>query len=570
MKKALLSEMTLREKIGQMLLPHQHDIYCCDMGGERDAFCKRTDFSDLRSEEELSAYLKKENFGAFLADETAVFKAMHPDAYDATRDKSDAAAYRSFIKKQSAYGKIPALAAGDFSFYGVGPYFDGMTSVPSPLAVGAANSAELAYELGACVAKEMRLVGANWLFGPDVRIAHQFGNAMMTAFASHDTARLVRLAKAYVKGAEENGVAVAIKHFPGGDRYDYRDPDISPTVISSDKEEWWREQGGILKEMIESGVSSVMVNHTAFPAVDDTVLEGHYIPASASKKIVTDLLKGDLGFDGVVVTESIASPTLITCFASLDEMLIALVNAGNDIIAGTFPDAGDIIERAVLEGLIPEARIDDACKRILRMKEKLGLFAEDTDFVEDTRAITEETKAVSKKIAEKAVTLVLDSQNLLPVAASNIKTATIVYFSHTDKILSQMEYMKAEIEKRGVSVKIQHRVDEPLDMERVDAESDLILYVVYVVPDFPKGHPGIYGVECAGCQFTFSQGQKKSIGISMGYPYIHYDLLGNAETFINVYGYTDELIETCVKVIFGEQRAEGDSPVKIIPDQIWY
>ena len=63
MKKPLLSEMTLREKIGQMLLPHQPDIYCRDSGGEKDVFCERTDFSDLRSEDELGAYLKKENFG---------------------------------------------------------------------------------------------------------------------------------------------------------------------------------------------------------------------------------------------------------------------------------------------------------------------------------------------------------------------------------------------------------------------------------------------------------------------------------------------------------------------------
>jgi hypothetical protein len=165
---------------------------------------------------------------------------------------------------------------------------------------------------------------------------------------------------------------------------------------------------------------------------------------------------------------------------------------------------------------------------------------------------------------------VRDTQGLLPVDPTRIKTATIVYFAHTDKIVPQMEHMKAEIEKRGIKVKLQHRVDEPQDMERVDMESDLIIYVVYVAPNCPKGHPRIYGVECAGCQFTFSQGQKKSIGISMGYPYIHYDLLGNAETFINMYGCSNELIDAGVEVIFGERNAEGNSPIKIEPDQIWY
>ena len=563
MKKPLLSELSLREKIGQMLMPHTHDVYCRDAEKVSDVFCEREDLSDFRAEEELSAYLKKENFGAFRVDETDVWKAKNPDK------AIDSALVKNFITKQSAMGAIPALTAGDFSFTGAADIIPDLSFLPAPLAVGAADSEELAYALGASLAKEMRLAGANLLLGPDVRIAHQFGTAMMTAFAPHDTARLVRLAKAYIKGATENGVAVALKHFPGGDRYDYRDPDISPTVISSDMDEWWREQGSILKEVIAGGVPSVMVNHTAFPAADDTVLEGHYIPASVSKKIVTDLLKGELGFDGVVVTDAIASPTLITCFVSPAELLIALVNAGNDIISGAFPGAGDVLERAVLDGVIDEARIDDAVSRILAMKEKLGLFAPDAPAL-DACEVQAETHHVSKQIAEHAITLVRDTQGLLPVAPARIKTATIVYFTHTDKLVPHMEHMKAEIEKRGIKVKLQHRVDEPQDMERVDMESDLILYVVYVAPGFPKGHPGLYGAECAGAQFTFSQGQTKSIGISMGYPYIHYDLFGNAETFINTYGCCDELIDACVEVIFGEREAVGNSPIKLEPDQIWY
>ena len=566
MKKPLLSELPLREKIGQMLMPHQTDVYLQDAGDVTDVFCEREDLTALRTEQARDAYLKRENFGAFRVDKTEMFAALGAKE----KGKINAAKYKDFLAKQNAACPLPALMAGDFSFTGLGSLFSDLTTLPSPLALGAANETELAYALGASLAKEMRLVGANWLFGPDVRIAHQFGTATMTAFAPHDVDRLVRLAGAYVKGVEENGVAVAVKHFPGGDRYDYRDPDISPTVISSDMNEWWREQGRILKEMIDGGVSSVMVNHTAFPAADDTVFEGHYIPASVSKKIVTDLLKGELGFAGVAVTDAIASPTLITCFSSPAELLIALVNAGNDMISGAFPGAGDILERAVLDGVISEARIDDAVSRILAMKEKLGLFGENDAPALDVCEVTAETRRVSKQIATRAITLVRDTQGLLPVTPERIKTATIVYFTHTDELLPGMAHMKAEIEKRGIRVKLQHRVDEPQDMERVDMESDLILYVVYVVPNFPKGHPGLYGAECAGAQFTFSQGQTKSIGISMGYPYIHYDLFGNAETFINAYGCSDELIDACVEVIFGEREAVGNSPVKLEPDQIWY
>ena len=237
MKKPLLSEMTLREKIGQMLMPHGRDIYCRDTGKEKDAFCERADLSDRRSEDELAAHLKKENFGACRVDETDIFRAMNPEGSD---EKINASAYRAFLAKQDAWGTVPTLMAGEFSYDGIGGLFAGMTVLPPPLAVGAADSTELARALGAQLAKEMRLVGANLLLGPEVNICHRFSSNMMRTFVPDDASRMACLAEAYIKGVQENGVAVSVRHFPGGDRYDYRDPDVSPTVISSTLEEWER------------------------------------------------------------------------------------------------------------------------------------------------------------------------------------------------------------------------------------------------------------------------------------------------------------------------------------------
>ncbi len=577
MKKPLLSELTLREKIGQMLLPYQYHIYCYEDSSVKNIYDEKTNFTNLRSEEEVKEYIQKENFGTFYFEQTNFLRVTHMDLTDSAESKPNSADFKKFIMKQDSYSNIPALMSGDFEREGAGNRFSDLSVVCPPLAVGATNSEEMAYQLGAQIAKEIRSAGANWRWAPVVDICHRFNATSMRTFSPDDPDKLIRLANAHIKGMQDNGVAATAKHFPGGDRYDYRDAHISPSVISSDMDEWWREQGKIFKGVIDAGVYSVMISHSGFPAVDDSILKGNFRPATVSKKIVTDLLKGELGFKGVAVTDGIPMAGLMGCYDSYEKLMIDLVNAGNDVLLGVFPGAGDIIEKAVNDGVISEARIDDACQRVLDMKEKIGLFKD--DYYEPgflASDVVPKTQELNKKIAESAVTLVRDTQNLIPVDKSKIKNVTIICSAHLDKFskkdtfTEQMGYMKKLLEERGMNVKLEKRINDPLDMERVDKENDLIIYAAYVAGHQPMGHLGLYGKECDTYHYAFSQGQKKSIGVSMGYPYLHYDLMGNAETFFNLYGRAPELMEAFVKAIFGEIEIKGVSPIKIEPDQIWY
>lgn len=571
MKKPQLSDLTLREKIGQMLLPYQYHIYCYEDQSVQNIYDEQTNFTNLKSEQEIKDYIQRENFGTFYFEQTNFLRVTHPNLVDATECKVNSGKYKEYMRKQDSYGKIPALMSGDFGREGAGHRFEDLSVVCPPLAVGATNSEEMAYELGASIAKEIRSAGANWRWAPVVDICHRFSATTMRTFSPDDPEKLIRLANAHIKGMQDNGVAATAKHFPGGDRYDYRDAHFSPSVISSDMDEWWREQGKIFKGVIDAGVYSVMVGHTGFPAVDDTILKGNFRPATVSKKIVTDLLKGELGFQGVVVTDGIQMAGLTGCFDSYEELIIALVNAGNDVLLGVFPAAGDVIEAAVKSGKISEERIDDACGRVLAMKEKIGLFKE--NYYEpgfQAAEVVPQTREWNKKIAEQAITLVRDTQNLIPVDKNKIKNVSIICSAHVDMFFEKMQYMKRLFEERGIHVNLQRRIADPLDMETVDKNSDLIIYAAYVAGHMPKGHLGLYGAECDTYHYAFSAGQKKSIGLSMGYPYLHYDLMGNAETFINAYGCAEELMEAFVKAIFGEIEIKGESPVNIEPDQIWY
>lgn len=560
MKKPSLQELTLREKIGQCLLPYQYHVYFENVD---------TYPNNMRSRKEVKEYIGKEQFGSYWMEQTAIHKLENPNLTDKKESKLEAEVYREFLKRQSDYGKIPSLMALDAEQDGAGHIFSDLSTVCPNLAIGAADSEELVYKLGVCIARELRCAGASWRWAPCVDIANRYNLCVMRTYAPEDPDKMIRFANAHIRGMQSQGVAGTAKHFPGQDRYDYRDAHFSPAILSSDMEEWWSEQGKIFKGIIDGGVYSVMVGHQGFPAYDDSKLKGKYRPATVSKKIVTDLLKGELGFKGVVITDGIVMAGLTGCYDTYEELLIDLVNAGNDVLLGTYPGAGDIIEQAVKEGKISESRIDDACTRILDMKEKIGLFDEDYWNPPYTaKEVVAQTKIINQEIAKRAITLVRDDQNLLPLDQKKIKNVTIVCSTHADVFFEQLEYLKEILENRGMKVHLQRRISSDAEMKRIDETSDLILYAVFVAPHRPKGHMGLYGEECATYLHALSKGQEKSIGVSMGYPYIHYDIMGNAETFINTYGVAPELMDAFVQAIFGEIEMTGVSPVKLNPDPL--
>lgn len=559
MKKPSLSEMTLREKIGQMLLPYQYHIY-----HDMDTPDKRE-----RTMEEVAGYIEKEKFGSFYMEQVDVHGIDQPDltAPDAPIMLADD--HKKFMEKQDALGKIPAFMTIDAETEGAGKIFHDLSVTCKPLAIGAADSEELAFELGVCIGKELRCAGANWRWAPCVDISNRFALGYNRTYAPDDPDKIIKIANAHIRGVQSVGVAATAKHFPGADRYEYRDPHFCPNIISSDMDEWWREQGKIFREIINAGVYSVMVGHSGFPACDNSTLKGKYRPATVSRKIVTDLLKGELGFKGVVVTDGIVMAGLTGCYDSYEELIIDLVNAGNDVLLGTYPGAGDIIEKAVAEGKISEARIDDACSRILDMKEKTGLFDDDYKKLPyNSSDVAPQTKKVNTEIARRAITKVYDRQNLLPLDKNKIKNVTIICSTHYNGFFEKLSFIKKCIEDRGMTVRLQRRIGSDAEMDEIAKNSDLIIYAAYVAPHQPKGHISLYGEECVTYLYAFSKGNEKSIGLSMGHPTMHYEIMANAETFINAYGMSPELMEAFVEAIFGEIPIVGKSPVNLTPNRL--
>lgn len=554
--------MTLREKIGQCLLPHQWAIYnVYDENGKKSK----------RPSQERIALLEKEQFGVIYGEQ--VRQMYNSDTYDNMErvinlvdmsPKVNSAEYKKFIEKQSESYKIPPLVAGD-SERGTGHVFSDLSLVCDAPCIGSADSEELAFEIGACIARELRCAGMNWRWSPVVDLGSYRCGTTMRTFANDDAERTIRLARAHIRGVQSEGVAATAKHFPGADRIEYRDAHFCKSMIASTLEEWWAEQGKVFQELIDDGVYSIMVGHAAFPAADKTRINGALIPCTLSKKVITDLLKGQMGFDGVVITDGISMAGLSTLM-DYEDLIVALINAGNDVILGAELSSGDIIEQAVKDGKISESRIDDACTRVLNMKEKLGMFNDNyNDLPYKAEDVVPHTQEVNMELARKSLVLVRDDQNLLPLNKENIKNITVICSTHYDPFVEELAVFKQALEAKGANVTIQRRLSSPDEIKKISANSDLIIYAAYVGMHRPAGGFGLYGEETFTFFHAFTAGREKSIGVSMGYPYIHYDIMENAGTFINTHSASPESMKALAEAIFGEIPIVGNSPVSLIP-----
>lgn len=547
MKKPDIKKMTLREKIAQTCIVRQSDL----LMHADSAYTK------LRDPSEAAELMGKYQFGGIWSHGNEDVNQVGSELYKQFRFTSTK--YIDWLSRFEKVMKIPFICANDVR--GVRAFED-LSPVVSGLIVGAVNDEKIAFELGKCLANEQKSFGCNWLWSPMADIINRFASGIVRPF-SNDKDTLVCLADAYIKGIQSVGVAATAKHFPGADPTEKRDAHIVTTYVRTSYEEWEKNQGEIFKKLIDNGVYTIMSATRAFPAVDDTKVGGKYLPATLSHKIVTGLLKEKLGFEGVVITDD-STMGGYTSFYPHDRLYVEFLKAGNDMLLGVGVDAVDIIEQGVARGDLSEDRIDDACQRVLNLKEKLGLFEDsykrDCVKIEDVKP---ETEKILRKVAEKGITLLRDSNSLLPLDCEKVKNVKIICHTHDESVFEKLNVMKSAFEKRGACVTMQRRLANWADAEAVAAENDLIVYVGYLYFHAPKGAPSFYGEEQWAFRYAFTAGKEKSIGVSLGYPYIHYDFMDECPTFVNGYNPTPETQEAFVSAIYGEIPFCGKTPVDL-------
>jgi len=319
-----------------------------------------------------------------------------------------------------------------------------------------------------------------------------------------------------------------------------------------------------------------MVGHTRFPAVDDTLLNDEYIPATLSSKIIIDLLKKDMGFDGVVITDGIGMKGLSLAYESR-RLYVELLKAGNDVILSPtdFKEYIDVIEEAVLNGYISEERVDDACTRVLNMKEKLGLFDKEFEIAETLpEEVLERTAIVRRKIAEQSITKICDKNNLIPLSSDKIRKVVGIYLGHNEASCKSLtEQFTKEFKKRGAEFKMQRFLDEEVKHDeknsgiKIAEENDLILYLAEL-PSTVGNSFMFTGETWRTTVFSLVHGREKSMVIALRSITVFYDYFSYAKTCLCTYGHNEEIIESLVKGIYGEMPFTGKMPLELYPEYV--
>lgn len=551
MKMPDIKSLTLREKLAQLCL-----VRACDLLMHADS-----SYTTMREPQEAKELMEKYQFGGIWLHGAQDVNTMNPEIWKANVH-FDTQSLRKWYRDIVENVKIPVIAANDT---GGKNMCSDLSSYPSGMVIGANQDPDAGFKVASCIAREVSLAGINWIWTPIVDYGNRLG-AGVTRVYSNLPDDLIRCGISYMKGYQSQNVAATAKHFPGADRQENRDSHIVTTMIRTDKETWQKEQGRIFQAVIDAGVDSVMVGAKAFPAVDDSKLGGRYRPAALSHKIVTGLLREEMGFDGVVITDDVTMGGY-TSFLMGGKLYAEFIKAGCDVLLGVGVDAVDLLEEEVKCGNLSEELVDNAVRRIFAMKEKYGLFE---GYPEPAlplqEAITEAvtlTQQMSKEILSGSATLICDRHHQVPFDPKKLRKVAIICYSHVESTMTALEAMKDEFERHGAEVLLRRRLESYEDAKAIADQYDLIVYAGFIAHHAPKGAPSFYGDEFWSLRYAFVYGKEKSVGVSLGWPHIHYNFMDDADVFVNLYSPVAEGQRVFVRGLLGEQKFVGKSPVEL-------
>lgn len=275
------------------------------------------------------------------------------------------------IEQMQSWAQVPLLIAADIE-QGVGQRFSGATWMPPAMALGAIarfdlpQACALAREMGAITAQEAQAVGLNWLLAPVVDVNNNPENPAISLRAFGETAEtVIPLIEAFIKGTQDYGVLTTAKHFPGhGDTS--TDPHLDLPLIPHSRERLDQVELAPFRAAIAAGVSSVMTAHLQVPALDPDY------PATLSSLVLTQLLRQEMGFDGLIVTDALVMQAITRHYGAYDAPIMAL-EAGADVVLMPVDPLGTIeaICEAVQTGRLSRERIHASLERIWQAKQQV-------------------------------------------------------------------------------------------------------------------------------------------------------------------------------------------------------
>ena len=417
--------------------------------------------------------------------------------------------------------------------------------------LGASLNLEDAYNHGKIIGMQMNDKGIDWVLGPSIDMCF---DPLMYLMAISDNPKIIgEIYREVIRGIQDQGVCATAKHFPGLGTY-YVNMHIGPGSNILPFSEWMETYGYTYKEMFKENVMSVMTTHVSLKSYDNEFTDGFYPIATYSKKLTTNLLKGELGFEGAVVTDALIMGGMAT--GDLIKETVQAFKAGADLLLWPPVEAAEAIEEAILNGEIPMSRLDDALARIEKMESFRNNALENKAFDTPDAEFVDKTKI---EIARNGICMLRNEIGLLPINADKYKKILIVDSTDADEKSSLL--LKEEIEKRGIKADIKRdiydvpsRVAWQSDVDKLQSQYDLVIFNLnaFFVAQWSEPHMHIW------TSHLFDKAKK--IIVNYGSPYFASEYFPEDPTFIEMNTTpTKETVKMLVDGLFGDIKFTGKS-----------
>jgi beta-N-acetylhexosaminidase len=552
-----LKKMTLDDKVGQLVVTSVQSLYLATDSDLFDEVARRV--VDLRlggvhvfgGSEAAPPVLTANHYGTVILGQPL--------------------AAASLLNRLQALAKIPLLNTADFEA-GVGFRIAGATVFPRQMAVAAAGDEDLAFRAASITATEARALGIHVNFSPIADVNNNPRNPVINTRAFGETPDAVgRFTAAYVRGLRAGGMLATLKHFPGHGDTDV-DSHIGLPIIQQPRERLDRIELPPFRAGIEAGADAVMMAHIQLPALD----AAEFAPATLSKTIATDLLRGELKFDGIVYTDSM-SMDAVTRRLMPGDAAVQAVLAGNDVVLHSPDDAAAVagIKAAVERGDLPMARLDASVRRILTAKARLGLHVKRIVPLDDVPKLVggRANAEVAREISRRAVTLIKDERNQVPLRVP--RDAAVLYLSLLDypsgwRIAAPSRTMIPELRKRWPNVTAIELSDRstPSEIDLVRATAtryDAIVAGVFVRAASASGRmdlsPPLVRLLADLSQRT-SSSARPLVAMFFGNPYVPL-AVPTLPAVLLTYDFYDLAEGSAVRALAGEAPISGKLPISL-------
>ena len=458
-----------------------------------------------------------------------------------------------------AVARVPLLKAANLEEGGSGGVSDG-TLFGWPMLTAATDDEEVAEHFGTLCAVEGRRAGINWTFSPvsDVDLNYLNPITNVRTFGS-DVNRVKRMACRYVKAVQSRGMAACTKHFPG-DGVDYRDQHLHPTYNTLSAEQWYKTNGAVYRSLIEAGLLSVMVGHIgqpyvaheANPELSDAELA---LPATLSRTLLTDVLRGRLNFNGVISSDATIMGGYCMAMSRRDA-IPASVMAGCDVLVFNtdFEEDYGYLLTALRDGRLTEERLDEAVTRILALKAKV-CFAE--PLIEEIPAAVWHEEA-----ADKAVTLVkaLEPEKL-PISPERYPCIRLICLGKDDiPDGSVLKITRELLEAEGFRVEHYDPYADDLHGPSGLSPNRLTLYMTNFEQASNQTTVRIPWCKKHALDIPRFVNEETCIFVSLANPYLLQDV-PRVKTYINAYTATRTVIRLVIEKLMGRSEFQGKNPV---------